>query len=166
MLTRRNFITFLSAWGTASSACWTSRAWAACPFPASHDGQHDVLMLNASCKDQESPTPNVFEPAILRVNAGDRVRFIPSQSGHNSASKRGMIPKGSQPWNSAIDEELTITLTVPGIYGYICLPHYEMGMVGLIIVDDDLSNLAEAKKARHPGSARKIFRAMLRSLEA
>ncbi|WP_254170506.1 plastocyanin/azurin family copper-binding protein [Roseibium polysiphoniae] len=61
---------------------------------------------------------------------------------------------------------MRVTFDVPGIYGHICLPHYEWGMVGLIVVGNDLSNLKAVKKIRHPGSARKTFRALLKELEA
>lgn len=158
MPTRRNVILSLSALGTASAA-WT------CPAPAVIEpGHHSILMLNAACGDAQ--TPNVFEPAILRVQLGDTVTFIPTDKGHNAASKRGMIPDGAEAWNGAIDEKLTVAFAVPGIYGYLCLPHYEMGMVGLIVVDNDLSNLAAVKKLRHPGSARGAFRTLLKQLEA
>lgn len=157
MLTRRNFILSMGVLAGSSAA-------AACPLPAMDGGEHAVLMLNANCGD--SQTPNVFEPAILHVNVGDSVTFVPTDEGHNSASKRGMIPDGASPWNGALDERLRVTFDVPGIYGHICLPHYEWGMVGLIVVGNDLSNLKAVKKIRHPGSARKTFRALLKELEA
>lgn len=100
------------------------------------------------------------------MKSGDSVKFLATDSGHNAASKRGMIPEGAEPWNGAVDEEIEVTFTVPGIYGYICLPHYEWGMVGLVVVDNDLHNLKAAKKIRHPGDARKNFRALLKQLEA
>ncbi|WP_422063083.1 pseudoazurin [Shimia sp.] len=157
MPTRRKFLLSMAALG-ASSAVW------ACPLPTVLEGnKHSILMLNAACSDAN--TPNVFEPAILRVALGDSVTFIPTDTGHNAASKRGMIPEGAEGWNGAIDEEVTVEFTVPGVYGYICLPHYDMGMVGLIVVGDDLSNLEAAKKVRHPGSARKAFRTLLKELE-
>lgn len=159
MPTRREFIVSLS-----SLAAFSGVARANAPVASEDQGTHSVLMLNADCNDTN--VLNVFEPAILRVEPGDSVTFVPTDAGHNSASKRGMIPEGADPWNGAVDETLKVTLTVPGIYGYLCLPHYEMGMVGLIIVGDDLSNLAEAKKARHPGDARKAFRTLLATLEA
>ncbi|MEM6663183.1 MAG: pseudoazurin [Pseudomonadota bacterium] len=158
MPTRREFTLSLAA-----LAC-TAPALARSPVPDAVDGLHSVLMLNADCGDAN--LVNVFEPAILRIAAGDSVKFLATDGGHNAASKRGMIPEGAEPWNGAIDEELTVTLTVPGIYGYLCLPHYEWGMVGLIVVDDDLSNLKAAKKIRHPGDARKNFRALFKQLEA
>ncbi|MEM8700450.1 MAG: pseudoazurin [Pseudomonadota bacterium] len=157
MLTRREFIISAAAMAGTGSAL-------ACPAPASTGTDHGVLMLNAACGDPD--TPNVFEPAILRINTGDSVTFVPTDAGHNSASKRGMIPEGAEPWNGAIDENLTVDFTVPGIYGHICVPHYEWGMVGLILVGNDMSNLKSVKKVRHPGNARKVFRALLKELEA
>lgn len=115
MPTRRNVILSLSAL-SASSAAW------ACPAPAvTEPGHHSILMLNAACGDAQ--TLNVFEPAILRISLSDAVTFVPTDAGHNAASKRGMIPEGADAWNGAIDENLTVTFTVPGIYGYLCLPH-------------------------------------------
>ncbi|MEM8813316.1 MAG: pseudoazurin [Pseudomonadota bacterium] len=158
MLTRRKFAIFTGALAMGGSAGW------ACPVPPADGTQHSILMLNAACGD--SDTPNVFAPALLRIDVGDSVTFLATDAGHNSASKRGMIPDGAEAWNGGIDEELSVTFTVPGIYGHICVPHYEWGMVGLIVVGDTLSNLERAKKVRHPGSARKVFRALLAELEA
>ena len=132
--------------------------------PQNTGADHTVIMLNADCNDAN--TVNVFDPAILDIEPGDSVQFLATDPSHNSASKRGMIPEGAEPWNGAVDEELVLTLTVPGIYGYLCLPHYDWGMVGLIVVGNDLSNLAQVKKIRHPGDARKNFQALLKQLEA
>lgn len=157
MLTRREFIISAAAMAGTGSAL-------ACPAPPPRRAEHGVLMLNAGCGDPD--TPNVFQPAILRIDPGDRVTFVPTDAGHNSASKRGMIPDSAVHWNSAIDEKLTVEFTVPGIYGHICVPHYEWGMVGLIVVGNDLSNLKSVRTVKHPGSARRVFRALLKDLEA
>ncbi len=154
MLTRRNFV--------LSMASLAGTTAVACPLPTSEGGHHSILMLNAGCGDDN--TPNVFEPAFLHVNVGDTVTFLATDAGHNSASKRGMIPEGAEPWNGAIDQELTVEFKVPGIYGHICVPHYEWGMVGLIVVGADLSNLSQVKKVRHPGEARGAFRGLLKEL--
>lgn len=156
MLTRRNFVISLSALAGSGAAL-------ACPVPGPVGNGHSVLMLNAACGDAD--TPNVFAPEILHVAPGDSVTFLATDAGHNSASKRGMIPEGATPWNGGLDQELTVELTVPGIYGHICVPHYEWGMVGLIVVGQDLHNLKAARKVRHPGSARSKFRALLSTLE-
>ncbi|WP_298920185.1 pseudoazurin [uncultured Roseobacter sp.] len=127
----------------------------AMPFCATA-AEFEIQMLNAAPGNAQHT--NVFAPAILRISSGDMVTFVPTDTGHNTASKRGMIPEGAEPWNSPMDTRYSVTLTVPGVYGYLCLPHYEMGMVGLIIVDDAAPNLESAKKIRHPGAARAAFR--------
>ena len=161
MLTRRNFTISLPALALPALVVATmARSKTA---PNSQAGHHSVMMLNADCNDAN--VINLFEPAILHIASGDSVTFIPTDTGHNAASKRGMIPDGAEPWNGAVDEELTVTLTVPGIYGYLCLPHYEVGMVGLVVVGNDLSNLKAGKRARHPGDARKALRKLLDELE-
>ncbi|MEM7445089.1 MAG: pseudoazurin [Pseudomonadota bacterium] len=125
---------------------------------------HQVLMLNAASNNSDHP--NVFEPALLFIEPGDTVTFIATDPGHNSASWRGMLPEGAESWNGAIDEELTIEFTIPGIYGYVCSPHYTMGMVGLIVVGGDTSNLEDARRARHQGDARGAFRDLFEQLGA
>lgn len=119
---------------------------------------HIVEMRNAD--PDNADVVNVFTPPVLRIAPGDSVRFKVIDPGHNSASKKGMIPDGATPWNGKIDEEIEVTFTIDGTYGYICLPHYEMGMVGLILVGDHTQNLAEAKKVRHRSRAKSAFRAL------
>ncbi|MEO1018464.1 MAG: pseudoazurin [Pseudomonadota bacterium] len=125
---------------------------------------HLVQMLNADPNDPN--TINLFEPAVLRVEPGDTVKFLAVDRSHNSASKKGMIPAGAEPWNGKIDEEIEITFDVEGTYGYICLPHYAMGMVGLILVGDYTGNLEAARKVRHVGKARQAFRDLFAQIDA
>ncbi len=134
----------------------------ATPFAAAAE-EFKILMLNT--EEHNVQHTNVFAPNIVRIAPGDTVTFIPTDTGHNTASKRGMIPDGAEPWNSPMDKEFSITLTVPGVYGYVCLPHYEMGMVGLIIVGDDLPNYDTAKRTRQAGAARAAFRDLFARLE-
>lgn len=128
-----------------------------------HAEAHRVLMYSAHPTDPARA--NVFDPAFLEIAPGDSVTFVPTDPSHNTASKKGMIPEGAAEWNSAVDEEFTVTLTAEGVYGFICSPHYEMGMVGVIVVGDASGNLEAAKKVRHVGSAKKAFRDLLDGLE-
>ncbi len=98
-----------------------------------------------------------FEPPVVRIRTGDTVRFQASDTLHATKSIPGMIPEGAAPWWGEIGRPLSVTLTVPGIYGYKCPAHYTIGMVGLIIVGDDLGNLATARRIRHPRAAQKVF---------
>lgn len=93
---------------------------------------HQVLMLN---KDSEG-RPMQFEPAFLKVEPGDTVTFIAQDKGHNAEAIAGKIPEGTELWKGKINEEITVTFDVAGFYAYKCLPHYALGMVGLIQVGD------------------------------
>ncbi|MEM7024489.1 MAG: plastocyanin/azurin family copper-binding protein, partial [Pseudomonadota bacterium] len=74
-------------------------------------------MLNA---DPDDPSQGmVFVPPLLRIEPGDSVIFKAVDPGHNSASKRGMVPDGAEGWNGAMDEDVEVTFTVDGTYGYI-----------------------------------------------
>ncbi len=100
----------------------------------------------------------VYEPAYLEVQPGDTVTFEPTNPGHNAASIEGMIPAGAQPFAGKINEELKVTFTTPGAYGYECTPHYNFGMVGLVIVGPKPpANLAQAKAVEHPDKAQAAF---------
>ncbi|QBY01633.1 pseudoazurin [Rhodophyticola sp. CCM32] len=153
---RRTFIVTIGAFAGLSGVGLANTV------PVTEAGHHAVMMLNAACGDTQ--TPNVFQPPILRVALGDVVTFVPTDTGHNTASRRGMIPEGAEPWNGGVNEEVTMEMTVPGIYGYVCTPHYEVGMVGLIVVDDDLSNLDAVRSVRQRGQARTAFRALFEEL--
>jgi pseudoazurin len=96
----------------------------------------------------------IYEPEFLKIAPGDAVRFIPVQAGHNAAIIDGMLPQGAAPFKSQINEDFTVTLTVPGSYGIKCSPHFAMGMVMLIQVGDN-------PKADLPRRAKDRFTAIL-----
>lgn len=95
----------------------------------------------------------VFEPAFLHVAVGDTVVFKPTDKGHNVETIAGMIPREATPFKGKINEEISVTLTVEGMYGIKCLPHYGMGMVGLIQVGKAV-DLEAAKSVRQVGKAK------------
>ena len=110
---------------------------------------HEVKMLNKGPDGQAM----VFEPAFLRVEPGDTVTFVATDRGHNAETILGMLPEGAEAWKGRINEELSVTFEVPGLYGYKCTPHYPLGMVGLIQVGDETPNLQDAQTVKQPGKA-------------
>lgn len=118
---------------------------------------HIVEMLNRGSNGQ----PMQFEPAFLKIEPGDTVTFKSVRPGHNVVSIDQMLPEGAEPFRSQISKDFTITFDQPGIYGYKCLPHFGMGMVGVIQVGDDTSNLEAAKGVRAPGRAAALFEELL-----
>jgi pseudoazurin len=92
----------------------------------------------------------VFEPAFVQAQPGDTVTFIPTDKGHNVEAIKDMLPEGVEIFKSKINETYTLTVDVPGVYGVKCTPHFAMGMVGLIVVGDDTSNLEAIKAIKVP----------------
>lgn len=123
---------------------------------------HEVQMLN---KDSSGQTMQ-FEPAFLRIEPGDTVTFVPTDKGHNTESLKGAIPESAEAWKGKINEEIVVTLTEPGLYAYKCLPHFAMGMVGLIQVGDDTSNIEAVRSTNLPGKAKTHMEELLAQAEA
>ena len=101
----------------------------------------------------------VFTPRILRIGVGSSVTFRPGEPTHNCTSTPGMLPPGATPWSGAIGKPVTVDFDRPGYFGYHCLPHRSMGMVGLIIVGNPKGsiNLEAARAVKHPGKASTVW---------
>ena len=106
---------------------------------------HEVKMLNRGAEGFM-----VFEPAVLKAAVGDTVTFKATDMAHNSASIDGMIPEGANPWNSAMSQDVTVTVNKEGVYVYQCTPHSMMAMVGVIQVGGSLANM-DAVQAKVAG---------------
>lgn len=125
--------------------------------PAFAAATHKVEMLNRHPDDKK--LRNVFSPRILKVQPGDTVVFTPTDKGHNSVSIDGMLPGGAEAWKGKTNKEISVTYDIPGVYGYKCLPHYGVGMVGLIIVEGEgmQDNAEVARGVKQRGKAKKVF---------
>ncbi|MCJ2126134.1 pseudoazurin [Methylobacterium sp. J-077] len=99
----------------------------------------------------------VFDPAFVKIQPGDTVRFVPADKGHNAELIKGMAPEGAPTFKTVVGKEETVTFDKPGLYGFKCAPHYIMGMVGLIEVGDKPENLEAAKAVQHGKLAAKRF---------
>ena len=116
-----------------------------------------IEMLN---KDADG-NKMVYSQEIVQINIGDTVTWVPTSKGHNVeiiASPNGMKYKSKN------NKEAKITFDQPGIYYYWCTPHKGMGMIGLVVVDGDLSNKDEVAKAKALGKSKKKLKALLASL--
>jgi pseudoazurin len=120
--------------------------------------EYQVKMLNKG----SDGSLMVFEPAYLKVAPGDSVKFVATQKGHNAESLPGMAPAGAAAFKGRIDEELTVKFTKEGVYGYKCLPHLGMGMVGVIQVGKPGNKSAVATATQKlPGLGKKKMTALL-----
>lgn len=108
-------------------------------FAQAQAAHHEVKML-----DNGKDGMMVFEPAVLKVNKGDTVKFVPTNPSHDVASLE--IPKGAKSWSGAVDKAVTITIEKEGVYLYECRSHIAMAMVGLLYAGKP-DNLEAVKKA-------------------
>ena len=117
---------------------------------------HVVKMLNKGKAGMM-----VFEPALVKIAPGDTVTFVPTDKSHNAESINGMAPAGAVAFKGKMNQPIKVMFSKPGAYGYKCLPHYGMGMVGAVVVGNAASNLAAAQKVSHPGKAKQVFAGLL-----
>ena len=95
----------------------------------------------------------VFEPAFVKAEVGDVIRFLPTDKGHNVEDIKGMLPDGVDRFKTKFNEEFELKVEQEGVYGIKCTPHYAMGMVALIQVGDP-ANLEEAEAVKQKGKAK------------
>ena len=117
---------------------------------------HEVRML-LSC----AGGPTVFEPALTHVAVGDTVTFIPTAAMHSAGTIPGMLPVGATPFQGELNQPLTVSFDVPGTYGIECEKHFNIGMVALVVVGDEVADAETVKVARLPFRARERFEEML-----
>lgn len=105
----------------------------------------DVQLLNTG-----EAGAMTFQPDLVKIAVGDSVTFEPTDKGHNVDVIANVLPAGAKPFKGEMSTALTETFTVPGVYVVKCDPHYGMGMVAVIVVGDDLSNLDAVKAGTYP----------------
>jgi hypothetical protein len=54
--------------------------------------------------------------------------------------------------------------SIPGIYAYWCTPHKTMGMIGFVVVGNDLSNFNKVAKKKFLGKSKKIAKTILEQI--
>jgi pseudoazurin len=119
----------------------------------------DIQLLNKG--DAGSMT---FQPDLVKIAVGDTVTFQPTDKGHNVDVIANMLPAGAQPFKGDTSKPLTETFTVPGVYVVKCDPHYGMGMVAVVVVGDDVSNLDAVKAGKYPKMAQDRLTPLFASL--
>ena len=104
-----------------------------------------------------------YSEDIARIDVGDTITWLPKSKGHNVQFIAG--PEGwDLPKKSKNNKEVAITFDTPGVYLYQCTPHATMGMIAMVIVGDDLSNLDDIKAMKMRGKSKKKMKAILADL--
>ena len=108
----------------------------------------------------------VYSKKVVRVNVGDTVFWKATDPGHNVEfiSKNG-VPEGVEKFKSKVGKDTEFTFEIPGIYAYWCTPHKTMGMIGFVVVGDDVSNLDAIKKVKFIGKSKKLAKSLIEQIE-
>jgi plastocyanin len=87
-----------------------------------------------------------FDPVGIHVEPGSTISWLnrDPENRHTATAyhprnlhRPRRMPRGVKPWNSgylAPGQGFSVTLELPGVYDYFCIPHEEAGMVGRIVV--------------------------------
>ena len=88
---------------------------------------------------------DTYSAEIVYIKSGDTIEWLPNNGEHNVEFLSGpqMV---SLPNKSKINMFHSVIFDKLGIYLYGCTPHLNMGMLGLIIVDNNFENIADIRK--------------------
>ena len=110
-----------------------------------------VKMLN---KNKETKKRMVYSQELVKIDAGKTIEWVATDKGHNVEMLAG--PDGYElPKKTKLGDNVTIKFSVPGIYLYQCSPHAAMGMIGIVVVGGDTSNIEAIKSKKVTGSKSK-----------
>ena len=105
----------------------------------------------------------VYSLDVAKVNVGDTIKWLPKSKGHNVEFIK--VPDGiKRSKKSKLNKEYSYTFDKSGIYLYQCTPHKSMGMIGLVVVGNDVSNKDIIAKAKVFGKSKKKLKALLGDL--
>ena len=119
----------------------------------------EIEMLNKSGNEMM-----VYSQKVSKINVGDTIIWKSTTKGHNVEFIKNGTPDGVEKFKSKMNVDVEYTFTVPGIYAYQCTPHKAMGMIGIVVVGGDKSNLEKIKKVKLYGKSKKIFKKLLKEL--
>ena len=117
----------------------------------------EIDMLNKLGKEKM-----VYSIKVAKLDLNDKIIWKHVSKGHN-VQFIGM-PKGVKKFKTKINKKAEYEFKKPGIYLYQCTPHKAMGMIGIVVVGEDKSNLEKIKKVKLYGKSKKIFKKLLKEL--
>ena len=84
-----------------------------------------------------------YDPMLLEIQTGEEVLWKAVTKGHNVEF---MVAPDDIKFKSKMHKSAGYRFEVPGIYTYKCTPHVAAGMIGVVIVGGDISNIVEARE--------------------
>ena len=107
-------------------------------------------LVNAETIQIEFTENDTYSLEVAHINVGDKIEWLPKNKGHNVEFLAGPDMNALPP-KSKLNSLYSVIFELPGVYLYQCTPHGNMGMLGLVVVENDfhnLQNLNEIKFSR------------------
>ncbi len=109
-------------------------------------------------------TDDAFSVRVAHIEVGQTITWLPISKGHNVEFATG--PSGVKlPPKSKLSKEVSVKFIETGVYLYWCKPHKDTGMLGLIVVGNDLSNLSEIAAVKISRQSDSVLQALVASLD-
>jgi pseudoazurin len=107
-------------------------------------------------KDQDS-----YSIEVALIKAGDTIEWLPTNEGHNVEFLAGP-QMNTLSRKSEINALFSVVFKNPGCLLYHCTPHGNMGMLGLIVVDNDFHNLESVQKVQLSRVSDSVLKRLIR----
>jgi pseudoazurin len=136
-------------------------------FVINHEPVNDVTDVQLAAVDEVVHMLNVgpdgsrfrYDPMLSEINIGGKVLWKATTKGHNVEF---MVAPDNIKYKSKMHKSAGYTFTTPGIYTYKCTPHVSAGMIGVVVVGNDLSNMTEAlDNVAYYGQAKDLIKQIL-----
>ena len=120
-----------------------------------------VHILN---RDPKTNISFLYNPGVVRAATGDTVNWVSTNTMHNVSFVSGGVPVGVPAFTSGFQKQISYKFSKPGIYFYKCGPHFSLGMVGVVVVGNDRSNVAALSKLDLPMAAKQRLNSFMGEL--
>ena len=105
---------------------------------------------------------DTFSIEVANIGVGDTVEWLPKNKGHNVEFLAGP-DMADLPPKSNMNDFHSVRFEKQGVYLYGCSPHLNMGMLGLIVVGNDLHNINEIGNTDLPNVAKSVLKSLIRN---
>ena len=108
---------------------------------------------------------DTYSLEIIHINVGDSVEWLPTNEGHNVEFI--MTPTMvSLPEKSKMNEPYSMIFQEAGIYVYGCTPHLNTGMLGLIVVGNDIHNIEDINEIKLSPVANSVLKRLAKKAKS
>jgi len=126
-----------------------------------NSNEFTIEMLNKRDDGQKM----VYSKDIINVEINDTIKWVPTSRGHNIEFIT--VPDGIvKQKKSKVSKEYSYAFEQPGIYLYQCSPHKSMGMIGLVVVSKDISNIDKIAISKVFGMSKKKLAKLVKEINS